>query len=44
MNKSVQDMKMEIETIKKSQMEKILELQNLAKRTGNTDTRSTNII
>ena len=34
MNKTIQDLKMEIETIKKSQRETTLELENLGKRSG----------
>jgi hypothetical protein len=34
LNKMVQDLKMEIETIKKSQMEATLETENLGKRLG----------
>jgi hypothetical protein len=30
-NKTIQDLKMEIETIKKTQVEKILEMENLGK-------------
>ena len=37
MNKTVQDLKMEIEAIKKTQTEGILEMENLGKRTGTTD-------
>lgn len=37
MNKSVQDLKMEIEAIKKTQMEATLEIENPRKRTGTTD-------
>jgi predicted nucleic acid-binding Zn-ribbon protein len=36
-NKSIQNLKMEIETIKKSQRETTLELENLGKRTGAID-------
>jgi hypothetical protein len=36
MNKTIQDLKMEIETIKKSQRETTLELENLGKRSGVT--------
>ena len=35
MNKTVQDLKVEIEAIKKRQTEAILEMENLGKRTGN---------
>jgi hypothetical protein len=34
MNKNILDLKMEIETIKKSQRETTLELENLGKRSG----------
>jgi prefoldin subunit 5 len=37
MNKTIQDLKMEIETIKKSQRETTLELENLGKRSGVID-------
>ena len=37
MNKTVQDLKMEIEAIKKTQTEEILEMENLGKITGTTD-------
>ena len=37
MNKTIQDLKMEIETIKKSQKETTLELENLGKRSGVID-------
>ena len=43
MNKTVQDLKMEIEAIKKTQTEEILEMENLGKITGTTDV-STNWI
>ena len=36
-NKSIQDLKMEVETIKKSQRETTLELENLGKRSGVID-------
>jgi hypothetical protein len=39
MNKTVQDVKMEIEAIKKRQTEAILEMENLGKRIGTTFTR-----
>jgi hypothetical protein len=42
MNKIVQDLKMEIEAIKKTQTEGILEMVNLGKRTGTTEARITN--
>ena len=37
MNKIIQDLKMEIETIKKSQRKTALELENLGKRSGVID-------
>ena len=37
MNKTVQDLKMEIEAIKKTQTEEILEMENLGQITGTTD-------
>jgi cell fate (sporulation/competence/biofilm development) regulator YmcA (YheA/YmcA/DUF963 family) len=40
----VQDLKMEIETIKKSQRETVLELENLGKRSGVMDASITNRI
>jgi hypothetical protein len=42
MNKTVQDLKMEMEAIKKTQTEGILEIENVGQRTGTTDTRITN--
>jgi dGTP triphosphohydrolase len=44
MNKTIQDLKMEIETIKKSQRETTLELENLGKRSGFIDASITNRI
>ena len=44
MNKTIQDLKMEIETIKKSLRETNLELENLAKRSGVKDTSITHRI
>jgi predicted nucleic acid-binding Zn-ribbon protein len=44
MNKTIQDLKMEIESIKKSQRETTLELENLRKRLGVTDASITNRI
>ena len=38
----VQDPKMEIETLKKIQMESTLEMENLGEKTGTTDTSITN--
>ena len=40
MNKTIQDLKMEIETIKKSQRETTLKLENLGKRSGVIDEAS----
>jgi hypothetical protein len=37
MNKTVQDLKVEIEAIKKTQTEEILEMENLGTRTGTTE-------
>ena len=37
MNKVVQDLKVEVGTIKKTQMEASMEMENLGKRTGTTD-------
>jgi prefoldin subunit 5 len=44
LNKTIQDLKMEIETIKKSQRETTLELENLGKRSGVIDANITNRI
>jgi uncharacterized coiled-coil protein SlyX len=44
MNKTIQDLKMEIETIKKSQRDTTLELENLGKRSGVRDASITNRI
>ena len=44
MNKTVQNLKREIEAIKKTQIETILEMENLGKRTGTTDVSITNRI
>jgi hypothetical protein len=44
MNKCVQNIKMEIEAIKKTQTEGILEIENLGKRTGTTDASITSRI
>jgi predicted nucleic acid-binding Zn-ribbon protein len=44
MNKTIQDLKLEIETIKKSQRETALELENLGKRSGVIDASITNRI
>jgi predicted nucleic acid-binding Zn-ribbon protein len=43
-NKTAQELEMEIETIKKTQMEATLEMDNLRKRTGATDASITNRI
>jgi predicted nucleic acid-binding Zn-ribbon protein len=42
LNKTIQDLKMEIETIKKSQREINLEIKNLGKRSGVIDASITN--
>lgn len=42
MNKAVQDKKVEVETIKKSQIEVTLEIENLEMRSGTTDTSIAN--
>ena len=42
MNKVIQDLKVEVETIKKAQMEANLEMENLGKRSGITDVSITN--
>ena len=44
MNKTVQNLKREMEAIKKTQIETILEMENLGKRTGTTDVSITNRI
>jgi hypothetical protein len=44
MNKIIQDLKLEIDTIKKSQREPTLELENLGKRSGVIDVSITNRI
>jgi DNA-binding Lrp family transcriptional regulator len=44
LNKTVQDVKVDRETIKISQMEATLEIENLGKRTGTTDSSITNRI
>ena len=41
---TVQDLKTEVETIKKTQTERILEMENLGKRTGATESRIVNRI
>jgi hypothetical protein len=44
LNKTIQDLKMEIETIEKSQRETIMEIENLGKRTRVKDSSITNRI
>jgi hypothetical protein len=44
LNKTVQELKMEIETIKKTQMEATLVMDTLGKRSGATDASITNTI
>jgi predicted nucleic acid-binding Zn-ribbon protein len=44
MNKTIQDLQMEIGTIKKSQREKTLEIENLGNRSGVIDANITNTI
>jgi prefoldin subunit 5 len=44
LNKTIQDLKMEIETIRKSQRETTLEIENLGKRSGVIDASITNRI
>jgi chromosome segregation ATPase len=44
MNKTIQDLKMDIDTIKKSQRETTLELENLGKQSGVIDASITNRI
>jgi cell division protein FtsL len=44
LNKTIQDLKMEIETTKKSQRETTLEIENLGKRTGVIDASIANRI
>ena len=44
LNKAIQDLKVEVETIKKTQMEANLEVENLGKRLGITDVHITNRI
>ena len=41
-NKTIQDLKMEIETIKKSKRETTLEIENLGKKSGAIDASITN--
>ena len=42
MNKTIQDLKMEVETIKKSKRKTTLEIKNLGKRSGVIDASITN--
>ena len=42
MNKTIQDLKMEIETINKSERETTLEIENLGRRSGVIDVSITN--
>jgi hypothetical protein len=44
LNKTVQDLKMEIESFKKTQRETVLEMENLGNRAGVTDASITNRI
>jgi predicted nucleic acid-binding Zn-ribbon protein len=44
LNKIIQDLKVEVETIKKSQGETTLEIENLGKKSGAIDARITNRI
>jgi prefoldin subunit 5 len=44
LNKTIQDLKMEIETIKKPQKDTTLEIENLGKRSGVIDASITNRI
>jgi esterase/lipase len=44
LNKTIRDLKMEIETVKKSQRETTLEIENLGKRSGFIDASITNRI
>ena len=44
LNKTIQNLKMEIETIKKSQRQTTLEIENLGKRPGVIDANITNRI
>jgi hypothetical protein len=41
-NKTVQDLKVEIESLKKTQTEEILEIENIGKKIETTDARITN--
>jgi chromosome segregation ATPase len=44
LNKTIQDLKMEIETIKKTQREKTLEIETLGKKSGTIDVSTSNRI
>jgi prefoldin subunit 5 len=44
LNKTIQDLKKEVETMKKSQSETNLEVENLGKRSGDIDASITNRI
>jgi predicted nucleic acid-binding Zn-ribbon protein len=44
LNKVIQNLKGEVETVKKTQMEANLEMENLRRRSGITDVRITNRI
>jgi len=44
LDKVIQDLKMEVETTKKSQIEATLEMENLGKRSGAADAKITNRI
>ena len=44
LNKTIQDLKMEVETIKKTQRETTLEIENLGKKLGAIDASITNRI
>jgi prefoldin subunit 5 len=44
LNKTIQDLKMEVETIKKSQRETTLQIENLGKRSGTIDASITSRI
>ena len=44
LNKAIQDLKVNVETIKKTQMEANMEMENLGKRSGVKDANITNRI
>ena len=44
LNKTIQDLKREVETIKKTQNEKMLEIETLGKKSGTTDVSISNRI